>query len=170
MPRNPSVYLIAIIAIALSTFAASAQELSLEKISEIRSKKIDPQANRLVTSPNAACNRGEEPFSKFLEKFNSSVLFRASRLRKAPEENDNQYDMLQTLCSPKEIGKRPEPIIESGDTQYTVSSFWDVRADSVLYTTILKPDGDCDGGLITTAWFRRIDGKWYCVAGHYNLG
>lgn len=126
-------------------------------------RHYDARACREAMSPSSACNKGSEPFSVFLKKFNKSKIFRRSRLRVDPSEENSRMSGLRMLCMPYPVGSY-FPIIKPLNTKFDVATFHNVTKDRVEYRRSEKsPYGD--GGSTTYAIFKRIDGKWYCVFG-----
>lgn len=124
---------------------------------------------KLVNDPKSPCNKGKEPFRDFLKKFNTSKIFRMSRLKPVAEPSrDNSTTDIKTmkfaLCHDDGTFKQ-FPLITTGENDYSISSFFDVSADHVRYNVFLKPEPweDGGGGNALIAVFRRINGLWYCT-------
>ena len=98
---------------------------------------FDSEACEAVMQSSSACNQGAEAFSKFIAQFNSSLKFRAIRMKCDSRSND-----------------------------YTLMTWTKVEADSVWMVGGYMPPGDnSDRGINAVYFFRRISGKWYLVDG-----
>jgi len=127
----------------------------------------DSKACRAVASRSSECNKGKEPFYKFLAKFNISRIFRMSRTKL--DENSTYYGPYWGAWDSNSICPYL-PSYESGFVSNTVSTFRNVSADSVEYesnhiidysTTLFESDW------LVSITFQRIDDKWYCT--HFEL-
>jgi len=136
----------------------------------------DSKACRAVASRSSACNKGKEPFYKFLAKFNTSRIFRMSRTKLDEtsmlvrsawglwDENEYYDSGYEGRISPDLL------IFEPGFYDTCVCTFKNVTADSVEFGEYDLPepfDGGFGGGWSTHAKFQRIDGKWYCT--HFHI-
>lgn len=120
-----------------------------------------PKQCALVRTPTAACNKGEEPFSKFFARFKASEKFRKERARfdaslfyspEMLEWADQQLGWDYFFVGRKKL---------RCDKSY--GTFFNVTADEVSYTYDDVLPCDEVGGGSARFMFRRIDGKWYVV-------
>lgn len=123
---------------------------------------FDSEACEAVMQSSSACNQGAEAFSKFIAQFNSSLKFRAIRMKC----DSRLQDFLLTPWW--KIGRMykliPEKPARSND--YTLMTWTKVEADSVWMVGGYMPPGDnSDRGINAVYLFRRIAGKWYLVDG-----
>ncbi len=108
---------------------------------------------KLVVSPTSECNKGEEPFSKFLAKFNTSKKFRQERVRITSNtlEFQNEGPMLGNYVNAlPDYNAIP---LKAVNRRTGFKTWFNVSADMVCYYF--------PGGYIC---FERVDGLWYVVA------
>lgn len=151
--------LIALLILLLPSIVAHAQNsFTLPDLPD----KYDEKACAAVIDPKSGCNTGSEPFSAFLKKFNSSVKFRATRMKCAGYVQDY-------LLTP-ELPGRKLPLFAASrpikKNYYTLFTWAFVESDSIWFTGGYMPPFDDDGtGLSCGYHFTRTDGKWYLVYG-----
>lgn len=123
---------------------------------------FDSEACKAVMQPSSECNQGAEPFSKFITQFNSSLKFRAIRMKC----DSSLQDFLLTPWW--KTGRMYKLVPEKPDrsNDFTLMTWTKVEADSVWMAAAYLPPGDNEDRGINAAYhFRRIAGKWYLVDG-----
>lgn len=123
---------------------------------------FDSEACEAVMQPSSECNQGAEPFSKFITQFNSSLKFRAIRMKC----DSRLQDFLLTPWW--KTGRMYKLVSEKPDrsNDFTLMTWTKVEADSVWMAAAYLPPGDNEDRGINAAYhFRRIAGKWYLVDG-----
>lgn len=161
------------IASAAMTIYMSLSAGSLFTCTEVTS--YQPQSCNLVLSQSAACNKGDEPFSSFIKKWETDESFRKSRLTcsgNTPEflgdtDEERKENMLGQLAYVEDyIGGYPVRPAKKhrayGCTRF--ATYFAVTADTVGF----HYESECgeEGGSTAILGFERINGKWYlsCLA------
>lgn len=122
----------------------------------------DKQACAAVYSPTSACNKGAEPFSKFITKFCKSRDFRKSRIT-AEEYIVEVFTNPDYTKSSSSMFSVCRPTKKNG---YWLRTWQHVSANSVWYVAgYMPPFQDDDTGITATYHFVRKDGKWYLTEG-----
>lgn len=137
---------------ALMVFAISAfAQIPTSQFPENPDKYLAKQS-ALATAPTSACNKGEEPFTSFLKKWNADASFRNDRVmgladdwNTADESKDNILRALKLLATYKGL-----PVAAKPGKWGVFRTFYGVTANTVGY---------CKDGVIIN--FQRVNGKWY---------
>lgn len=126
----------------------------------------DPEVCILNLSKNLECNKGSEPFSSFIQKFNNDAAFRNTRYAKTHNTciTPNEEALKYTIDIYFENGGCPikgfaKQIESSEDYPVYDFAFWCYAdKDSIVYSSFINATGI--GNIIL---FERINGKWYCT-------
>ncbi len=132
----------------------------------IASAQNDYQSSKAVKNIKAttlSCNKGTEPFSTFLKKFETSATFRCSRIAsKAKFVSPNS-----TITGTKAIEDFKMCLSDNyfsldtwyteDDEGYSMAGFGVITADKVVYC--IETDSVCYSKKEYV--FQRINGKWY---------
>lgn len=129
----------------------------------------DPELCVINLTKDMPCNKGSEPFSTFLDKFNNDASFRASRC--ASSEYTYYFtdkSMLEFILNDiSDAGGFPikgysKKVGYDKEYKYDIYEwgFWCyIDSDSIVYSTIYNADKNY--GFLSL--FQRIDDKWYCT-------
>ncbi len=119
---------------------------------------------QMVTNPSAACNQGVEPFSKFLEQWNTSPEFRMERVSSYPGGSSKE-ELQQTLSEDPEklFGLLPAKALK-GARKAKCATFYAVSDNFVAYGVWLSFPREFCGYL---QFARDTDGLWYLVEVNY---
>lgn len=142
--------LFTLLAMAIIAISASAQ-ISTSNFPESPSSYSAKQS-ALAIAPTSACNKGVEPFTSFLKKWNTNATFRKERVmglsddwNSAEENKQNILNGLNYLTDYKVL-----PVAAKPGKYGTFRTFFGVTANTVGYSK--------EGVMIH---FQRVDGKWY---------
>lgn len=161
------------VAIALC-LSASAE--SIFTCSEITGYK--PRSCSLVNAKTSACNQGAEPFSVFIQKWNSDAEFRKARIAYSANTPDFLGDtekecidnmMNQLSFAESYVGGFPIKAAKKHRDRYGCSAYatyFAVTADTVGFRYEYMCEGEDGGGSAGILGFERINGKWQmtCLA------
>lgn len=137
------------------------------------------------TLPNyAPCNRGKEPFNKFIKKFNSDSKFRSERVYWSNTSLQHDYKqngigmygfykiVIECLDKTKLLplkGHKKSRRIDDEDPYDDVYDFgiWYYPSENrVIYNGWIDTDKESNSDGIVIL-FERIDGEWYCTLNQY---
>lgn len=106
----------------------------------------------LAIAPTSECNKGNEPFTTFLKKWNTSSSFRQERVMGLSDDwntaDENKSQILSGMQYLKEY--KALPVASKPGKWGVFRSFFGVTANTVGY---------CKDGVVIH--FQRVDGKWY---------